>query len=45
MQVAFQPQKIEMTMQEFQSVDDWQKKYKIISKIEDSRFVYSLVKD
>ena len=28
------------TMQEFQSVDDWQKKYKIISKIEDSRFVY-----
>ena len=27
-------------MQEFQGVNDWKKKYKIISKIEDSRFVY-----
>ena len=27
-------------MQEFQSADDWQKKYKIISKIKDSRFIY-----
>ena len=27
-------------MKEFQAVDDWKNKYKIISKIEDSRFIY-----
>ena len=37
---GFPNPKDQNTMQEFQSVDDWQKKYKIISKIEDSRFVY-----
>ena len=37
---GFPTPKDQNTMQEFQSVDDWQKKYKIISKIEDSRFVY-----
>jgi len=28
------------TMKEFQAVDDWKNKYKIISKIQDSRFIY-----
>jgi len=37
---GFPNPKDQNTMQEFQCVDDWQKKYKIISKIEDSRFVY-----
>ena len=37
---GFPNPKDQNTMQEFQSVDDWQKKYKIISKIEDSRFIY-----
>ncbi len=27
-------------MKEFQTIDDWKSKYKIISKIEDSRFIY-----
>ena len=37
---GFPTPKDQNTMQEFQSVEDWQKKYKIISKIEDPRFIY-----
>ena len=37
---GFPSPKDQNTMKEFQAIDDWKNKYKIISKIEDSRFVY-----
>ena len=37
---GFPSQKDQNTMKEFQSINDWKNKYKIISKIEDSRFIY-----
>lgn len=37
---GFPSPKDQNIMKEFQEVNDWSKKYKIISKIEDSRFIY-----
>ena len=37
---GFPTPKDQNTMKEFQSTDDWQQKYKIISKIEDPRFIF-----
>ena len=37
---GFPTTKDQNTMQAFQQTDDWQKKYQIISKIEDPRFIY-----
>ena len=37
---GFPSSKDQNIMKEFQAVDDWKSKYNIISKIEDSRFIY-----
>ena len=37
---GFPSSKDQNTMKEFQAVDGWKDKYKIVEKIEDSRFVY-----
>ena len=37
---GFPSSKDQNIMKEFQAIDDWKYKYKIISKIEDSRFIY-----
>ena len=37
---GFPTPKDQNTMKEFQCADDWQQRYKIISKIEDPRFIY-----
>jgi len=37
---GFPSPKDQNTMKEFQAADNWKNKYKIISKIEDSRFIY-----